>query len=525
MASDFLPKLLSTDGFMPHGHCYQWEPIPFWISVWSDVLIAVSYFAIAILLFVIIRRRRDVKFRGMFLLFSAFILLCGATHLVAMIGMWHPFYRFDALLKLATGLVSGLTAVLLAMKLGAVQKIPTPAQYRKAQDELRRESLEKIRAEEASRAKSMFLSHMSHELRTPLTSILCALDILESSDQSEDDKEITRIAQDSSNRLLHLINDVLDLSKAEAGKLSLSSEPFVLSQVVDNVCKLLRLQAEAKGIEVCAVLDEASPTVVLGDSARLNQVLVNLVGNAVKFTEVGAVEVRLHLKNEGREKVRARIEVEDSGSGMRQEELESIFDPFQQAGTSSEKERGTGLGLAISHELVELMQGKITVTSQEGAGTCFTVELPFERVNAEVEKEILTADDKEAQMVLEVKADRSLRILLVEDNSASQQIIRKMLRLRGHKVRSASNAAQAKRLFQADHGDVVLMDVRLGAESGLECTRALRELEAGGARTLIIGISAYSTEEDRVGALAAGMDAYLVKPVPAKRLIRLVEGL
>ena len=373
-------------------------------------------------------------------------------------------------------------------------------------------------AEAANVAKSQFLANMSHELRTPMNAILGMVDVALPKAIDPTVQDCLQTVKGSADILLALLNDLLDSAKIESGKLDLEAAPFSLRRMLEQVTRVLGIRANEKGLcFYCRLPDETSDAVV-GDRMRLQQVLLNLAGNAIKFTERGAVEIGLGAMAQDGE-TRLEFAVRDTGIGISPAGLERLFQPFGQADASmSRRFGGTGLGLSICKRLVEMMGGTIWVESEVGKGSTFffTVRLP-------VAKE--APPELDAPVALPTRACGQLRVLLVEDNPANQKLATYILKDRGHVVEIAGDGEEAVFLTAQHRYDVILMDVQMPGMNGLEATAAIRQREGSESRVPIIAMTAHALKDNRDRCLAAGMDGYLSKPVNAKEMIGLVESL
>jgi PAS domain S-box-containing protein len=376
----------------------------------------------------------------------------------------------------------------------------------------------KVAAEAANQAKSQFLANMSHELRTPMNAILGMIDVALPKAIDPTIQDCLQTAKGSADLLLTLLNDLLDSARIESGKLALESSPFSLRRVLDQVTRVLSLRASQKGLAFNCRFAEGTPDVVVGDRTRFEQVLLDLAGNAVKFTDRGEVEISLRALSQDGETC-LECAVRDTGIGIPPASLEHLFQPFTQADASMARRfGGTGLGLSICKSLVEMMGGRIWVESEVGQGSTFhfTLCLPWT-------KEL--SSDFEAPLAAPAAACAPLRILLVEDNPANQKVASYILQGRGHRVEIAGDGQQAISVIAQHSYDVILMDVQMPGMDGLQTMAAIRKREAGRRRTPIIAMTAHATKSDRDRCLAAGMDGYLSKPVDTRELIGLVESL
>ncbi|MDD4929855.1 MAG: ATP-binding protein [Gallionella sp.] len=363
-------------------------------------------------------------------------------------------------------------------------------------------------ADAANRAKSVFLANMSHELRTPLNAVLGFSAMMRNDPLlSQGQRENLDIINRSGEYLLALINDVLEMAKIEAGRVQLESMPIDLGTLVRDVTDMMQLRAQQKGLQLLVDQSSEFPRYIRGDEARLRQILINLVGNAVKFTRQGGVTVRFGMKPNVTPQ-RLLIEVEDTGPGIRAADQQKIFEPFVQVGEAA-AQKGTGLGLTITQQFVQLMGGTISLESTFGLGATFRVELPVELADS---AEVFTsAAAVTGEIVGLVPGQPEHRILIVEDQLENQLLLSQLMARIGLPVRVAGNGEQALVLFERWHPDLIWMDRRMPVMDGLEAARRIRALP-GGTDVKIVAVTASAFKEQRDEMLAAGMDDFVRKP-------------
>lgn len=368
----------------------------------------------------------------------------------------------------------------------------------------------KERAEEASDMKSGFLANMSHEIRTPMNGIIGVVDLLRTTPLTSDQRNYVDIIRDSANTMLALLNNILDLSKIESGKFSLEKIGFELPSMIRSIINVFKYQASEKGLALDLMLADSVPHHLQGDPLRLRQILTNLIGNAVKFTEKGQVSVRLQVVEQRSEQVTIRCEVQDTGPGLPPEVQEKIFENFTQADPSTTRRHGgSGLGLSICKQLVEIMGGRIGVISEPGQGATFWIEIPLVKIPATAVEEI-GPDEVEAQ-VRDFK--QAFKVLIAEDNPINSQVFEGMLQKMNLPCRVAENGAIAVELLRRENFDMVLMDCNMPAMDGYEASRRIRQMTPPKNLIPIIAITANVMKGDREKCLEAGMNDVLSKPV------------
>ena len=424
---------------------------------------------------------------------------------------------------------AGSFAGVVEVALDITERTRIEAELRKAKDE----------SEAASEAKTRFLANISHELRTPLNVILGMVNLISETSQSREQKEYLDMIGSSASFLLTLVNDLLDLSKIEAGGAELSQDTFNLALEVKKTVSSLDLQAREKGIRLSCSIGEDVPGVVIGDAAKLQQVLVNLTGNGIKFTEQGEVSVSLKLerKEEGTTGDVATVffSVSDTGIGIPADKVERIFEDYTQADDYyASKYEGTGLGLPIVKNLVELMGGSIGVESLQNKGSTFYFTIPFLLPDATEEKAGPSPAVEDSGLPSAGTGDATgkqpagdkeegLEILLAEDKYLNQKLVTILLEKKGHRVITAKTGREALDKFRLHKFDLILMDIHMPEMDGLEAAARIRAAEERGKDIPIVAMTAYAMQEDRERCLQAGMDYYISKPFQAEKLYDILE--
>jgi CheY-like chemotaxis protein len=387
----------------------------------------------------------------------------------------------------------------------------------------RTEELSRAReaAETANRAKTVFLENTSHELRTPMNGIVGMTELALDTNLTAEQRKYLTAVRSSANGLLSLLNDVLDFSTIEAGNLVLESTEFRIRETIEDSLDSFVARAEQKGLRLDYDVHEDVPEVLVGDVRRLRQLIVNLAGNAIKFTERGEVNLRVDLQSQQQDEVEIHFAISDTGVGIPEDKVEKIFRPFEQADTSSTRRfGGAGLGLSLARQLVELMGGRIWAESVVGQGSTFHFTARF-GLAVLTDGAAAGIESQQAEIDRAELPERSLKILLAEDNAINQAYAVRILTKNGHSVVVASNGAEAIEHWEREPFDLVLMDLQMPEVDGFQATAAIREREADSDRhTPIIAITAHA---ERDQCLSSGMDGYVAKPIQTDKLFAEIE--
>ncbi len=529
---EFFTRLFDTSDFPPRWRCGNWTDSHGWLHILSDIGIWSAYFAIPILLLFFAGRRPDIPFRRVFLLFGAFILACGTTHLLEAIIFWWPVYRFAGLVKLATALISWATILFLIRVIPEALALRSPAmleqEVARRTAELERtnselqveiaerhklaEELRRVAADlsDASKRKTEFLAILAHELRNPLAPLRSGIDLLRVVDgEPETVGEVLDTMDRQTRHLVHLIDDLLDVSRINQGKLQLRMETLPLRQMLESALESARPILDAAGHAL--TVEPCPPDIYLhADPVRISQIFCNLLSNAAKYTEDGG---QIHLSvTPGRDEV--AVAVRDNGIGVPVEEQAHIFDMFAQLNQQSPKSNGgLGIGLTLVKHLAEMHGGRVAVVS-EGAnrGCLFTVTLPTVPPPATIAPASLPP----------AAAAPGRRILVVDDNRDAARTLRLMLQRWGHSVELAHDGQEAVHLARELRPEVILMDIGMPILNGYEAARQIRS-EPWGQAIQLVALSGWGQAHDRQRALDAGFNHHLVKPGTATDLQRVIE--
>lgn len=529
---EFFEKLFSPEGFPARWHCGLWTDFHGWFYIFSDLAIWCSYMVIPYFVLRLLWQKRGIPVPGILWFFSAFIMLCGLTHMMDVIMFWYPVYRLNALVRFLTAVFSWATVIALFNFFPFIMSLKTGKEYNKELDERKKaqEALQqsnakleheieerkkteqeliisKRTADQSNQLKDAFLANMSHEIRTPMNAIIGFADILGKRKLGEQEMDFVETIKSSGSDLLVIINDILDLSKIESGLMVFEEQPISIQNLFHSLSALLAQKAKEKNIELTFICDKDIPDTLQGDPTRLTQILMNLVNNAIKFTVKGSVNVFVNIiKNEDELSV-LKFSVKDTGIGIQEDKMEHIFDRFRQAeSNTTRKYGGTGLGLSITKQLIELQGGTLSVTSKVNSGSEFIFTLPFKNANGR--QQLVQKGNRQNLNLAELS---KLKILLVEDNLINIKFVSALFLQNGMKTEIAETGKEAIEKVKNNLFDIVLMDIEMHGMNGYEATTIIRkDLKSN---IPIIAMTAHAMTGEREKCMQFGMNDYVSKPI------------
>jgi signal transduction histidine kinase/ActR/RegA family two-component response regulator len=516
--SHFVDWLFSVDNFMPHGHCFLWQPATLWLNVGSDALIAVSYFAIPLALYYFVRQR-PLAYAWIPLMFAAFILLCGATHVMEIWTVWNPIYRVAGALKLLTAVVSFATLLSLMWIMPRAMLLQTPRQLQaEVNTQLRTEIAARTAAEQqlrvADRRKDEFLATLAHELRNPLAPIRHSLKLLDVPGLDEPKRQwSSKVIARQVHRMALLLDDLLDVSQITRNRLELKLESVDLASLIASAIETANPLIEEKQHTFQVDLPTA-PIAIEVDALRVSQAVANLLTNAAKYTNPGGhISLSITAEPTG-----LTMTVKDDGIGFEAASLPAMFEMFTQVASPEQRERGLGIGLALVKGLIALHGGTVRARSAGmGHGSEFTICLPGSIIVGGRAKRALDPAD------LAVANGARCKVLVVDDNRDSADALALVLESDGYAVTTGYSGTEALALAAQGHPDAVILDIGMPDLTGYEVARRLRQ-EALGRRVLLVAMTGWGQAKDKERATAAGFDRHFTKPLDAGELQRLLAA-
>jgi signal transduction histidine kinase/ActR/RegA family two-component response regulator len=529
---DYVDWLFSSPSFMPHGMCYLWQPGTLWLNVASDALVGVAYYAIPFALYYLVHeRRKEIPYPGIILMFAAFIILCGTTHLMEIWTVWHPDYRLAGAIKGVTGIVSVATTFALFKLIPQAMQLRSPSQLQQEvvsrtsqlanlNEQLRAQVDARDRAEtqlrDRDQRKDEFLATLAHELRNPLAPIRHAVKILGEAEASPEQQRWGREVIDrQAHRMALLLDDLLEVSRITRGQLVLKKQRMTMSSLIAAAVETARPLIDSKEL-MLAVSQPPERIELDADPLRLSQALSNLLTNAAKFTPRGG---RIHL-TVTQTQTDVVMAVRDTGIGFEPALGPQLFEIFTQAHDAMEPaEGGLGIGLSLVKGLVQLHGGKVSAESGgRGLGAEFKILLPGSLILETSANSPVTSSDSGPPIT-----ERRARILIADDNRDAADSLGMLLELAGHDVKVTHSGTAALTAGASYRPDVVILDIGMPDMSGYDVARAARR-ESWGKSAHLIALTGWGQASDRERAMAAGFDRHLAKPIDADILTALLDA-
>ena len=508
--------------YLPHGFCIAWNPQLLAMHVISDLLIALAYFSIPVGILYVARKRIDAVFQPIYYLFAAFILACGVTHVMGILTLWYPLYYTEGIAKIVTALVSVATAVYLLPKLKHIMALPDLDKLTQMNSELIEEVESRKRSEasliesravalQAQKTQAAFLANMSHEIRTPMNGVMGTIDLLLDTSLSDAQRRLADASKKSAKSLLVLLNDILDLSKVESGNMTLREEDVQLETLFEEVASALSFDAGQKGLDLVCPANVIPVETFRADGIRIRQILLNLVGNAIKFTDSGFVVATCREIGRSDKEVVLEFRVKDSGIGIHPDDKKNLFQRFKQLDNSTTRRaQGSGLGLIIVKELVDLIGGSLNLVSEPGKGTEFVVTLNLKLASPVAQKPV---QEKQSSF------KGTVHIAMQDEHSAPY--LEELLDHRGYHHRTVDPGAECELpMANFESGDVLLVSPKFLAENS-SWQQSMSKLASAGIRIGLLSTQAEQTQFDL--SLNSWVGQIIVRPLVQTGLMQALD--